>query len=255
MSDFDNDSHLPALLKSGTAISHRVSRIRDNVTNPALSYINSLAATNTTGGQANARFMLERFCRFLIGDSMSKVDWLVLLTNPELTERAVAGFLNYKAQQKAYYTGAKVSADQPYINMHLTPVIEGISAVARAAVDAGHLTDLQQELWLSRLSKSDLTEVEPLEYGWLSESLPSFIPSINDDKISLTAKQALEGFSAFCITSCIHRFDWNGLLTAPVVNGNHERIPCSRRSFKWGKRSRLQPGYSRQLIPDDPRCR
>ncbi|MGF1756432.1 tyrosine-type recombinase/integrase [Photobacterium sagamiensis] len=217
MSNFDNNSHLPALLKSGTGISHRVNRIRDNVTNPALSYINSLSATNTTGGRANARFMLERFCRFLIGDSLTKVDWLMLLSNMELTERALAGFLSYKAQQKAYYTGTKVDADQPYINMHIMPVIEGISAVAKAAVKSGHLSDDQHQLWLSRLSKSALIEVEPLEYGWLPESQPSFTPSISDDEINISAQQALEGFSAFCITSCIHRFDWNGLLTAPVV--------------------------------------
>ncbi|WP_169753952.1 tyrosine-type recombinase/integrase [Photobacterium aquae] len=194
-----------------------ISRIHEAVSNPALSYINSLAATNTTGGRANARFMLERFCRFLIGGSVNKMDWLVLLTDPNLTQRAIAGFLRYKAQQKAFYTGRRVDVEQPYLNMHLTPVIEGIHAVARAAINAGYLTESQWAQSVSQLSKSDLDSIEPLEYGWLPESMPAFTPVISEDEISLTAHQALEGFSTFCITSCIHRFDWDGLLTAPVV--------------------------------------
>ncbi|WP_305846045.1 hypothetical protein [Photobacterium kishitanii] len=88
----------PGSLRQQTSISQQL-RQRDHfVSNPALAYIYSLAATDTTGGQANARYTLERFSRFLLGSTFDRIDWLMLLTSPTLIEKAMAAFFNSSSQ-------------------------------------------------------------------------------------------------------------------------------------------------------------
>ncbi|MBC7004150.1 tyrosine-type recombinase/integrase [Photobacterium sp. BZF1] len=218
MSQIRNDYQIGTVSRESVLSVQVERRLRDAVTNPAISYISSLASTNSTGGRANARYMIERFCRFLIGHSSLRVDWLMLCKDPELSKRALAGFLTYKTQQKHYLCGSTPDpADELFKQSHLTPIIDSINAIASDFVDDGQLTECEFNALFSGLTKNNLKQSQPLEYGWMQEQPINSQFKLDKHQLSANSLQALESFSSFCITSCLQRFDWSAFLSAPVV--------------------------------------
>lgn len=68
--------------------------------NPALAYIYSLAATDTSGGRVNAKYTLERFARFNLGPSFVKVDWQFLVKQPRLIQKLLHSFFIIEQNRK-----------------------------------------------------------------------------------------------------------------------------------------------------------
>ncbi|MGR5097029.1 tyrosine-type recombinase/integrase [Vibrio maritimus] len=197
---------------------NRRKRSSDNVTNPALSYISSLSSTNTTGGQANARYILERFARFFLGNSYQLIDWVQLFNQPSLLSRALSSFIIYKEHEVARLKKARETTRK---NLESTPLIKGLQIVAQQCFDAKLFKeDSYYQLLITLREFNKVIEVtDLLSYGWLRPSHASikidFEPHIN-----AKVEKAIESFACYCITSCIHRYNWDELLVAPVVQAS-----------------------------------
>ncbi|AYV25011.1 tyrosine-type recombinase/integrase [Vibrio mediterranei] len=188
------------------------------VTNPALSYINSLATTSSTGGQANARFVLERFSRFFLGPSYNFIDWVDMFKAPNNLAKAVKSFLIYKQQENARLNRKTNITSK---NLEISPILEGLCYISLVHYESGFISERKYrdvQLALSGV-KRDKLEGEQLTYGWLRASR-SKIRLQFDGKKSRKVEHSVEAFSSYCICSCIHRFDWSELLFAPIVQAS-----------------------------------
>ena len=125
-----NDFNLrPGTLRQQTAVSQQIRQRDQFMTNPALAYIHSLAATDTTGGQANARYTIERFSRFLLGSTFDRIDWIMVLTTPTLIEKAMAAFLIHRAKTKAKMKGLFYDPQRSLKNLHINPLKKALLIV------------------------------------------------------------------------------------------------------------------------------
>lgn len=225
----------PGTLRQQTALSQQI-RQRDHfVSNPALAYIYSLAATDTTGGQANARYTLERFSRFLLGSTFDRIDWLMLLTTPTLIEKAMAAFLIHRAQTKAKMKVLFYDPQRSLKNLHINPLKKALLVVGdyyyqQQKISLSQLTDWQSSIQQFSVHAQVGTQ---LDVGWL-------LPTINEQTlvIELTAQAQvmLEAFSCFCLRPCIERMDWYSVLYAPVLQTAMQSFLSSRLTMKSSDR-------------------
>ncbi|OBU31449.1 tyrosine-type recombinase/integrase [Photobacterium kishitanii] len=215
MDEFVSKNTLVAGMEPSSEIAFRTKQVRDSVTNPAFSYINSLSATNSIGGRANAKYLIERFTLHFLGPSYEKISWERFINEPSFAIKAIAGYLRYQAQQKAYYSGEEISQEQPFFNLHIKPVLTALSIVGDQLLLQRQITIQQHEAWIDLIFNTDFSKTNHLPYGSLlpSESLITMdLSSVPSNVI-----KALESFSCFLITSCISRFNWDQFLMAPVV--------------------------------------
>ncbi|WP_353500344.1 tyrosine-type recombinase/integrase [Vibrio chaetopteri] len=197
---------------------NRRKRNSDSVTNPALSYISSLSSTNTTGGQANARYILERFSRFFLGSSYQLIDWFQLFKQPSLLSRALSSFIIYKEHEVARL---KKASETTRKNLESTPLLEGLQIVAQQYFDANLLEEVTYNQLLITLREFNKTSeaTDLLSYGWLKPKHANVRIEF-EPHISAKVEKAIESFACYCITSCIHRYNWDELLVAPVVQAS-----------------------------------
>ncbi|WP_058119044.1 tyrosine-type recombinase/integrase [Photobacterium kishitanii] len=221
----------PGSLRQQTSISQQL-RQRDHfVSNPALAYIYSLAATDTTGGQANARYTLERFSRFLLGSTFDRIDWLMLLTSPTLIEKAMAAFLIHRAKTKAKMKGLFYDPSRSLKNLHINPLKKALSLIGdyyyqQQQISSSQLTDWQDSI--EKFSVHNQTQYE-LDPGWLA---PITIEQTLTIELTSQAQVMLEAFSCFCLRPCIERMDWHSVLYAPVLQTSMQSFLSSRLTMK-----------------------
>ncbi|MCD9494094.1 tyrosine-type recombinase/integrase [Photobacterium carnosum] len=231
-----NDFNLrPGSLRQQTAVSQQI-RQRDNfVINPALAYINSLAATDTTGGQANARYTLERFSRFLLTPTFEKIDWIVLLTTPSLIEKAMAAFLIHRAKTKAKMKGLFFDPQRSLKNLHVNPLKKALLIISDYFYQQQQISLSQYTNWKYSIEQFSLynQSTTALEQGWLP---PSYTEQILTIELTSQAKIMLEAFSCFCIKPCIERMDWYSVLYAPVLQTSMQSFLSSRLTMKSSDR-------------------
>ncbi|WP_394166637.1 tyrosine-type recombinase/integrase [Photobacterium piscicola] len=228
-----NDFNLrPGTLRQQTA----VGRQRDQfIANPALAYINSLAATDTTGGQANARYTIERFGRFLLGPTFARIDWMILLTTPALIEQAMAAFLTHRAKIKAQMKGLFYDPSRSLKNLHINPLRKALLTVGDYFYQQQQISTAQYKTWqyaISNFSMSPPPSIN-LEQGWLPALITEKILNI---EFTSQAKIMLEAFSCFCIRPCIERMDWYSVLYAPVLQTSMQSFLSSRLTMKSSDR-------------------
>lgn len=225
----------PGTLRQQTAL-HQHRRQYDHfVANPALAYIYSLAATDTTGGQANARYTLERFSRFLLGATFDRVDWAILLTTPVIIEKAMAAFLIHRAQTKAKMKGLFYDPQQSLKNLHINPLKKALLQIGdyfyqQQQISSSQLMDWQRSI--EQFSVHNQPTIE-LESGWLS---PTVIEKTLAIELTSQAKIMLEAFSCFCLKPCIERMDWYSVLYAPVLQTSMQSFLSSRLTMKSSDR-------------------
>ena len=225
----------PGTLRQQTTLSQYQHQRDHFVANPALAYIHSLAATDTTGGQANARYTLERFSRFLLGSTFDRIDWIILLTTPDLIEKAMASFLIHRAQTKAKMKGLFYDPQRSLKNLHINPL-------KKALLEVGNYCHQQQQISLSQLADWQCSiekfsvQNQPtitLEQGWLP---PLLTEKTLDIELTSQAKIMLEAFSCFCLRPCIERMDWHSVLYAPVLQTAMQSFLSSRLTMKSSDR-------------------
>ena len=225
----------PGTLRQQTAL-HQHRRQYDHfVANPALAYIYSLAATDTTGGQANARYTLERFSRFLLGATFDRIDWVILLTTPVIIEKTMAAFLIHRAQTKAKMKGLFYDPQQSLKNLHINPLKKALLQIGdyfyqQQQISSSQLMDWQRSI--EQFSVHNQPTIE-LESGWLS---PTVIEKTLVIELTSQAKIMLEAFSCFCLKPCIERMDWYSVLYAPVLQTSMQSFLSSRLTMKSSDR-------------------
>ncbi|KPA51690.1 integrase [Photobacterium leiognathi subsp. mandapamensis] len=213
-------------LRQQTELAQRVNQIQYASSNPALSYINSLAATDTTGGQANARYTLERLARYIMGDSFQLIDWKVLFLDQTKLFDAVRAFLILRAKQKAKMKNQLFSAELPLKNLQVKPLLNALMAVAKMLhsekiLSLSEVSELEDRIAKFKLSDSKKVS---LDQGWLQPNTPQFYQF----ELTTQSRVMLEAFSCFCIRSCIERFDWIPLLYAPVLQSTMQSFLTDR---------------------------
>ena len=188
-------------------------RVSDTVTNPALSYINSLSASSSYGGRVGARSSLERFCRHFLGPSSNLVDWAMLITDTHYTERALAGYFLSRAKNTSKINNTVIDDNDPYYNVHMKPLRDALLAVTE------HFrTDLTLDGYIDKWLFCINSRLQCNEYIYSSNMSPMAIRhTINTSMLNNGQKNALESFSCFMISTCIERFEWNKFLYAPIV--------------------------------------
>ncbi|SMY16068.1 tyrosine-type recombinase/integrase [Photobacterium aquimaris] len=227
-----NDFNLrPGTLRQQTALSQQNRHHDHFVSNPALAYVYSLAATDTTGGQANARYTLERFSRFLLGSSFDQIDWLMLLTTPDLIKQAMAAFLIHRAQIKATMKGLVYDPQRSLKNLHINPLKKALLVIGDYYYQHQQISLSQLTEWQSVISVFSVHEHkdQQLDSGWLSPISASQPLTI---ELTTQAQIMLEAFSCFCLRSCIERMDWHTVLYAPVLQTAMQSFLSSRLTMK-----------------------
>ncbi|MEC6908108.1 tyrosine-type recombinase/integrase [Photobacterium piscicola] len=231
-----NDFNLrPGTLRQQTAVGQQIRQRDQFIANPALAYINSLAATDTTGGQANARYTIERFGRFLLGPTFARIDWMILLTTPALIEQAMAAFLTHRAKIKAQMKGLFYDPSRSLKNLHINPLRKALLTVGDYFYQQQQISTAQYKTWqyaISNFSMSPPPSIN-LEQGWLPALITEKILNI---EFTSQAKIMLEAFSCFCIRPCIERMDWYSVLYAPVLQTSMQSFLSSRLTMKSSDR-------------------
>ncbi|WP_297480578.1 tyrosine-type recombinase/integrase [uncultured Photobacterium sp.] len=230
-----NDLNLrPGTLRQQTAVSQQIRQQDLFLANPALAYINSLAATDTTGGQANARYTIERFGRFLLGSTFDRIDWITLLTSPTLIEEAMTAFLIHRAKIKAQMKGLFYDPQRSLKNLHINPLKKALLIVGDYFYRQRQISLSQYHDWQYAIETFSIqSQTTTLEQGWLP-------PLITDKTLAIEftsqAKIMLEAFSCFCIRPCIERMDWYSVLYAPVLQTSMQSFLSSRLTMKSSDR-------------------
>ena len=231
-----NDFNLrPGTLRQQTAVSQQIRPRAQFLTNPALAYINSLAATDTTGGQANARYTIERFGRFLLGSTFDRMDWITLLTSPTLIEKAMAAFLIHRAKIKAQMKGLFYDPQRSLKNLHINPLKKALFTVGDYFYQQQQISTAQYKTWQYAISNFSIKNHPSinLEQGWLPALITEKTLNI---EFTSQAKIMLEAFSCFCIRPCIERMDWYSVLYAPVLQTSMQSFLSSRLTMKSSDR-------------------
>ncbi len=219
-------------LRQQTELAQRVNQIQYTSSNPALSYIYSLAATDTTGGQANAKYTLERLSRYIIGDSFQLIDWAMLFSDPARLIETVKAFLIQRARQKAKMKSQHFSEQLPLKNLQVKPLLNALLTVSKYLQSEKTLSLAEVILFEEHLSRFNLNEDKKitLEQGWLQPIEPQFYRF----ELSTQSRVMLEAFSCFCIRSCVERFDWITLLYAPVLQSTIQSFLTDRIENTFG---------------------
>ncbi len=188
-------------LRQQTELAQRVNQIQYTSSNPALSYIYSLAATDTTGGQANAKYTLERLSRYIIGDSFQLIDWAMLFSDPARLIETVKAFLIQRARQKAKMKSQHFSEQLPLKNLQVKPLLNALLTVSKYLQSEKTLSLAEVILFEEHLSHFNLNEDKKitLEQGWLQPIEPQFYRF----ELSTQSRVMLEAFSCFCIRRCV----------------------------------------------------
>ncbi|SKC31132.1 Tyrosine recombinase XerC [Photobacterium piscicola] len=231
-----NDFNLrQGTLRQQTAVSQQIRQRDQFLTNPALAYINSLAATDTTGGQANARYTIERFGRFMLGSTFDRMDWITLLTSPTLIEKAMAAFLIHRAKIKAQMKGLFYDPQRSLKNLHINPLKKALFTVGDYFYQQQQISTAQYKTWQYAISNFSIKNHPSinLEQGWLPALITEKTLAI---EFTSQAKIMLEAFSCFCIRSCIERMDWYSVLYAPVLQTSMQSFLSSRLTMKSSDR-------------------
>ncbi|MCG3864540.1 MULTISPECIES: tyrosine-type recombinase/integrase [unclassified Photobacterium] len=213
-------------LRKQTQLAERINHINYASANPALSYIHSLAATDTTGGQANARYTLERLARYIMGNSFQLIDWKELFTIQDKLIDAVKSFLIARAKLKAKMKNHYFSVNDPIKNLQVNPLLNALLTVAQF-LHCNHNLPLSRVIeFEKRMTVFDLASVKTsmLDHGWL-QSIP---PQRYDFELTKQSEVMLEAFSCFCIRSCVERFDWRSILFAPLLQSTMQSFLSDR---------------------------
>lgn len=213
-------------LRQQTQLAERINHINYASTNPALSYVYSLSSTDTTGGQANALYTLERFARYVLGNSFQLIDWFELFNNQEKLINAVKSFLIARAKQKAKMKNHYFSANEPIKNLQIKPLLNALLNVAEFLRDTQSLSASRVVEFKDRVSVFDLSSFNKtmIESGWFQPSSPQHYSF----ELSKQSEVMLEAFSCFCIRSCVERFDWSRILYAPILQSTMQSFLSDR---------------------------
>ncbi|PQJ62419.1 tyrosine-type recombinase/integrase [Photobacterium angustum] len=213
-------------LRQQTQLAERINHINYASTNPALSYVYSLSATDTTGGQANARYTLERLARYVLGNSFQLIDWIELFNNQEKLIDAVKSFLIARAKQKAKMKNHYFSENEPIKNLQVKPLLNALLNVAEFLRDNQSLPVSRVIEFKDRVAVFDLSSFNKtmIESGWFQPSSPQNYSF----ELSKQSEVMLEAFSCFCIRSCVERFDWSRILYAPILQSTMQSFLSDR---------------------------
>ncbi|MCG3812018.1 tyrosine-type recombinase/integrase [Photobacterium damselae] len=209
--------------------------------NPALAYIYSLAATDTSGGRVNAKYTLERFARFNLGPSFVKVDWQFLVKQPRLIQNLLHSFFIYRAKQKAE---AKQLRHYSLKNLQVTPLINALLELSNCMFLNGEISECELKKWQNQLTNYVIEDIE-------TPSEPSSSVEYRIDyslSLSVRSQISLEAFSCFYIGSCIERMDWYQVLYAPVLQNLMQQFLSERNDRNLIKTGSYSPATADNLL-------